>query len=120
MGISKILLVQEQDQMLETWEDGSLKELSPGLWKTLLSAGKTDSQGITMEICKMEICKILPGNALIRHRHAYLEAYYILEGHGLMEIDGQTQTVTTGSAEFIPGNTKHVITNSGTQTLQFL
>ena len=37
-----------------------------------------------------------------------------------MEINGQAQTVATGSAIFIPGNTEHAITNSGTQTLQFL
>ena len=54
-----------------------------------------------------------------RHYHKLSEEfYYILEGSGLMEIDGQERKVNPGDAILIPPGAWHQIT--ATETLRFL
>lgn len=60
------------------------------------------------------------GGATQRHHHKLAEEFYlILEGSGLMEIDGETREVTTGDAILIPPNAWHQITARQT-ALRFL
>lgn len=62
-----------------------------------------------------------PGQAAEYHLHkTSLEIYYILEGEGLMEIDGENEKVTTDQAIFIPPGSKHRITNTGDGQLRLL
>jgi mannose-6-phosphate isomerase-like protein (cupin superfamily) len=52
-----------------------------------------------------------PGTATQRHYHRLSEEFYfILEGTGEMEIDGQTQPVSPGDAILIPPGAWHQIT----------
>src|SRR5215213_217458 len=44
----------------------------------------------------MGIAKIPPGEALHEHRHLQAEIYLILQGRGLLRIDGKPQPVTAG------------------------
>jgi mannose-6-phosphate isomerase-like protein (cupin superfamily) len=67
----------------------------------------------------MGIAKIPPGEALHEHRHLQAEIYLILQGRGLLRIDGKPQPVTAGSAVFIPGNAPHSCENTGATDLQF-
>lgn len=61
------------------------------------------------------------GGKTDRHYHKLAEEiYYILEGQGQMEIDGEKQTVGTNDAILIPPNAWHQITNTGTEALRFL
>jgi mannose-6-phosphate isomerase-like protein (cupin superfamily) len=46
------------------------------------------------------------------------EFYFILEGHGCMEIDGEKKAVGPGDAILIPAHAWHQIT--ATATLRFL
>ncbi len=48
------------------------------------------------------------------------EIYYVLQGHGLMRIGGQTSSVGPGDAIAIPPDEIHQITNTGNETLLFL
>lgn len=51
------------------------------------------------------------GQPTQRHYHKLSEEFYfILEGHGTMEIDGQSRPVTPGDAILIPAGTWHQIT----------
>ncbi len=55
-----------------------------------------------------------PGAATERHYHGVSEEfYYILEGTGLMEIDGQEREVSPGDAILIPAKAWHQITAEG-------
>ena len=83
-------------------------------WKTLLSADVTPSEALTMGIAK-----IPPGEALHEHRHQQAEIYLILEGTGLVRIDGKARPVGAGSAVFIPGNVVHSCENPGASDLRF-
>ena len=59
------------------------------------------------------------GTATQRHYHWLSEEFYfILEGSGTMEIDGEERPVSPGDAILIPPNAWHQIT--ATQTLRFL
>lgn len=60
-----------------------------------------------------------PGSPTQRHYHKLSEEFYfILEGTGVMEIDGETRFVARGDAILIPPGSWHQIT--ATETLRFL
>jgi mannose-6-phosphate isomerase-like protein (cupin superfamily) len=99
----------------ESWNDPHLRRLSPIFWKTLISADRTDSYGLTMGICE-----IPPGERLIRHRHPEEEIYYIMAGEGQMEIDDQSTFISAGMSVFIPGNAEHAFSNTGAHSLRFI
>ena len=59
------------------------------------------------------------GQPTERHYHKLSEEFYfILEGQGTMEIDGETREVASGDAILIPPGAWHQIT--AVQTLRFL
>jgi mannose-6-phosphate isomerase-like protein (cupin superfamily) len=61
-----------------------------------------------------------PGQATQRHYHAETEEiYYLVEGSGEMEIDGETRAVAPGDAILIPPGAWHQIT-AGSGQLRFL
>ena len=77
-------------------------------WKTLFSYPKTDTEELTTGIA---VCE--PGKGhLCAHRHKQAEIYYIIEGQGLMRIDGTEYQVSEGSVIFIPGDAEHGIRNT--------
>ena len=62
-----------------------------------------------------------PGGSTERHFHKISEELYLLlEGTGLMEIDGETRTVVPGDAILIPPGAWHQITATAPSTLRFL
>jgi mannose-6-phosphate isomerase-like protein (cupin superfamily) len=48
------------------------------------------------------------------------EVYYILSGTGEMHIAGETQTIGSGDAIYIPPNAKQFVTNTGLDPLIFI
>lgn len=61
------------------------------------------------------------GQATERHYHKISEEiYFLLEGEGQMEIDGETRTVVPGDAILIPPGAWHQITATSTNALRFL
>ena len=64
---------------------------------------------------------IKPGGAFPLHRHPVEEAYYILEGQGVAEVEGQQVAFEAGDAVFIPAKVKHrPINTSTTEPLVFV
>ena len=65
--------------------------------------------------------RLPPGATTTLHHHRLTEEiYYILEGHGRMQIDGESTRVGPGDAIAIPPGAQHTITNTAEQTLKFL
>jgi len=65
--------------------------------------------------------RLPPGAQTTPHHHQLTEEiYYILEGSGRMEIENEVQDVRPGDAIAIPPGARHMITNTGSQTLKFL
>lgn len=85
-------------------------------WRTLLSGDRVSSAELTLGVADVP-----PGESdPVRHHHPPAEAYYILEGEGVLEIDGQTYEVRQGHAAFIPGGSVHRLTNTGSVMLRLL
>jgi mannose-6-phosphate isomerase-like protein (cupin superfamily) len=61
-----------------------------------------------------------PGGIQKPHRHLTEQCYMITEGHGIMEIDGESADVKTGDTIFIPSNSLHSLINTGTTVLKYL
>ena len=109
------IVVQESAREWETWPDEDVAERGLLHWKTLLSADVTHSEALTMGIAK-----IPPGETLHEHRHLQAEVYLILQGRGLIRIDGKSRPAGAGSAVFIPGNAPHSCENMGATDLRFV
>ena len=61
-----------------------------------------------------------PGQATERHYHAEAEEiYFVVEGAGEMEVDGERRRVTLGDAVLIPPGARHQIRADG-EGLRFL
>lgn len=62
-----------------------------------------------------------PDQATVRHHHRIAEEmYYIVEGTGRMEIDGESRDVAVGDAILIPPGARHQIANTGEGPLRLL
>jgi mannose-6-phosphate isomerase-like protein (cupin superfamily) len=62
-----------------------------------------------------------PGQATERHYHAATEElYFVLEGRGELEVEGDRQPLGPGEAVLIPPGARHEIRNAGEGTLRFL
>ena len=56
-----------------------------------------------------------------RHKHKVQEqVYHVLEGEGLMEIDGKAHVVRKHDVIFLPPGVKHDIANTGLTDLVFI
>ena len=62
-----------------------------------------------------------PKGFVAKHTHETEEQiYYLLEGEGLMELDGVEEVVCSGETIFIPSKIEHALYNTGTRDLTFL
>lgn len=78
-----------------------------------------DHTNAPVEMQSLAEATVPAGSATQRHYHKLAEEFYfILEGSGMMEIDGETREVAPGDAILIPRQSWHQIT--ATQTLRFL
>jgi len=56
---------------------------------------------------------------LCPHRHLQAEIYHILEGSGIVTIDGREFKVEKGSSVFVPGDAEHGIRNEEEKELKW-
>jgi mannose-6-phosphate isomerase-like protein (cupin superfamily) len=61
-----------------------------------------------------------PGLSTAEHRLTVSEVYYLLEGSGMVHIDGEEEKVSAGCAVYIPPGSVQKITNTGERDLVFL
>jgi len=64
--------------------------------------------------------RLAPGKSSLLHRLTGSEVYYLLSGHGRMEIDGEMKDVTAGDVIYIPPKSVQRIANIGADELAFL
>lgn len=108
------IVIREKDCKLEGWTNAIPGEVQ---WRTLISADKTPTRSLTCGVAEL-----LPDSKsdLKIHHHPPAELYYILEGTGEVEIEGQTCLVSKGDAVFIPQKAKHGLKNTGDSLLRLL
>lgn len=107
------VVVDQQDRRWESWPAGQVAERGEAEWRTLISAGLTRSQGLTLGVARLP-----PGGSLHTHRHEQHEAYLVLDGTGVVTVDGARRDVRPGMAVFIPGGAPHSVETTGDRPLQ--
>jgi quercetin dioxygenase-like cupin family protein len=107
------VVVNADDREWETWPPDQVAQRGNVRWKTLISAGRTASSALTMGVGRWP-----PGATLSEHRHRQPEVYLVLEGSGLVTIDGSTRRVDAGAGVFIPANAAHSVQCTGDSDLE--
>ncbi len=87
-----------------------------GISSYLLVSGLTySSQKLSVTLVEME-----PGGFQHLHTHEPEQVYSILEGSGLMTVEGEQHLVGAGDSIFIPSWAKHGLQNTGGKMLKSL
>jgi quercetin dioxygenase-like cupin family protein len=105
------IVVREHDAARDLWNDGAKGVLT---FRTLFSAGTTETRSLTAGVADLE-----PGDWLGLHRHTPAEVYYVVDGEGIVSLDGVEHSISAGTAVFIPGNAEHGIRNTASASLRF-
>ena len=103
-----------EDCDTEAWTD---PERGLVEWWTLFSSDRTPTSQLTAGVAELPVGAPRPARG---HRHAHVELYYFLSGHGEVTVNGVTRPVTVGDAVMIPGNAEHLAHNTGTEPLRLL
>ena len=112
MSAPKPAVVDQATLDWESWSDPALASGGAIRWKILIDGERTGSRGLVTGVAQLT-----PGAQLLPHRHEPEETYYIVSGHGEMEIDGDTTAVGPGCAIFIPANARHALRCTGLEPL---
>ncbi|WP_245700040.1 cupin domain-containing protein [Geodermatophilus siccatus] len=96
----------------QVWDDPVRGEVS---FRVLFSADRTPTSALYTGLTE-----VAPGGRLGLHRHGQAEVYHLVEGSGVVVLDGVEHPVTAGSAVFVPGNAEHGIRNTGEGPLRFV
>jgi mannose-6-phosphate isomerase-like protein (cupin superfamily) len=106
-------VVKPTERRWETWPDDQLAERGPSSWKTLVSAGATDSDTLSLGVSRLP-----PGGVLPTHRHAPAEVYYVLAGAGVVVVEGVSTPISAGDAVFVPADAPHSVACTGETDLE--
>ena len=112
MAGAKPVVIRTVDREFEGWDDPAKGRVG---WRTLFSAERTPTEALTAGVAELQA-----GGWLGLHRHSPPEIYYILEGTGVVTLEGEEHAVEAGAAVFIPGDAEHGIRNTGGTPLRFL
>ena len=115
MNSQKSIIIDQAELDWEGWEDADLAAKSEIRWKLLVTGERGPSSGLVMGIAEFP-----PGALLPLHHHEPVETYYVVSGHGKMEIDRHVSEIGPGSAVYIPSNAKHVVRCIGSEPLVFV
>ena len=77
-------------------------------WRTLVSAGRTPSSGLSMGVFEVP-----PGAQLARHHHAPQEVYYVVDGEAEVFVEGAWRPLRAGDVAYFPGGSVHGARNRG-------
>src|SRR3712207_3597403 len=110
---SEPVVVSTADREWETWPADQVGERGTVWWKTLISAGVTPSDALTLGVARVPA-----GGALRLHRHTQAEVYLVLEGTGVVTVDDVRRPVGPGDAVFLPGDALHGVECTGAEDLR--
>ncbi len=105
----------------------TIREIAEVLWETAPAHYDAHSKMLvnpssdrTRQL-DFRISSYQPKGYVAPHSHKIQEQiYYILQGEGLMELDGERQVVRPHACIFLPPGVEHAIYNSGLEDLVFL
>lgn len=68
----------------------------------------------------MRLVELGPEGYSPRHAHPWPHINYMIEGQGVLHMDGQDHPVESGSYAFVPGGTLHQFKNTGPGKFRFI
>ncbi len=68
----------------------------------------------------MRIFELGEGGCTPKHQHPWYHVNYIVEGTGILHLDGKDYPVEPGSYAFVPDDAMHQFTNTGKGTMKFI
>ena len=68
----------------------------------------------------MRIVELGPEGYSPRHRHDWPHINYMLDGSGVLTIDGKTHPVERGAYAYVPANAEHQFKNTGDGIFRFI
>ncbi|MCJ7837520.1 cupin domain-containing protein [Cuneatibacter sp. NSJ-177] len=121
---------------IQTWTStGASENVGCGFWYTdifNLAENETAREGLNLQLWgiglrrpqKIDFAELLteaPKGAIRRHSHADThEYYYVIQGHGRLEIGGQTKVLESGSVACVPAKTVHCLENTGDTSIMWI
>jgi mannose-6-phosphate isomerase-like protein (cupin superfamily) len=111
---AKPVVVHEDEREWEGWREEDVAERGNVLWKTLISADVTPTVALTLGVARVP-----GGGKLAAHRHEQPEVYLVLDGTGIVTIDGSPSRLSQGASVFIPGGAIHSVRSTGPTDLRF-
>jgi mannose-6-phosphate isomerase-like protein (cupin superfamily) len=81
----------------------------------LVSEQTTGAKQLSISLVEMQ-----PGGAQQEHSHDPEQVYFLLEGSGLMTVDGESSQVGAGDCIFLPSGCRHGLLNTGRGILKYL
>ena len=107
------VIVTLDEREWETWPPEQAAQRGDASWKTLISAGLTESSTLTLGVGRLP-----PGGVLREHHHQQAEVYLVLDDTGVVTIDGAARPIAPGAAVFVPGGALHSVRCTGTVDLR--
>jgi quercetin dioxygenase-like cupin family protein len=109
--VSERQFLQSVDQVPWEYDTPRLGDEAVVRWRTLVSADRTPTSGVTLGVCE-----VAPGAELHPHHHQPAEAYYATSGEAEVLVDGEWRSMRAGDFAYHPGDAVHGIRNRGTTT----
>lgn len=76
--------------------------------------------GLDAKTLCMGLVEIDPGKASPQHRHNCEEVYYVLDGEGVLELEGKSYPLTKGGCSLQRPNEIHLVRNTGDSVLRLI
>jgi mannose-6-phosphate isomerase-like protein (cupin superfamily) len=93
----------------------------PGHFGGALSKALVRPENVGSRLVDYRISTYQPMAYVERHAHKVQEQiYHVLEGEGMMEIDGRRQVVRRHDVIYLPPGVEHSINNTGVEDLIFI
>ncbi len=68
----------------------------------------------------MRIIELGPDGYSPRHKHDWPHINYMVDGNGVLSIDGKEHPVEKGAFAYVPANTEHQFKNTGDGVFRFI
>lgn len=83
--------------------------------KHLIAPWTTGSERLWVGVSEID-----PGASSNLHARPNEEVFYVLSGHGSVEVAAEREQIAPGSAVLVPANTAHRLRNEGSEPLRVL